>query len=166
MGSDRYQMLQSERTIAFSPDDFVCGDLSLSSPGLLSLSACSPWFRQSDRVRSHLAPDRVFYRGCVQHAALRTPTPSGRTPLPPKFASRLSGFGLLPPRQACVPFRKTSSVALGVGRAGTPSGQACTVAGSFRLLFGRIGSLEHEAPLVKLLLQDGLGDHLGFVLGN
>lgn len=41
-----------------------------------------------------------------------------------------------------------------------------TGAGSFRLFFGRIGSLEHEAPLVELLLQYGLGDHLGFVLGN
>ena len=54
-------------------------------------------------------------------------TPAQRThALPQKFASHLSGFGLLPPRQAWIPFRKTSSVALGVGRAGTPSGQACT----------------------------------------
>src|SRR5580698_5618006 len=46
------------------------------------------------------------------------------------------------------------------------AGLSDTVAGSFRLLFGRIGSLEHEAPLVELLLQYGLGDHLGFVLGD
>jgi len=46
------------------------------------------------------------------------------------------------------------------------AGLSDTVAGSFSLRFGLIGSLEHEAPLVELLLQDGLRDHLGFVLGN
>ena len=82
-------------------------------------------------------------------------TPAQRThALPPKFASRLSGSGLLPPRQAWVPFRKTSPLALGVGRAGTPSGQACTAPSgkslnkgatkmyNRTLLIGRIG---HDA---------------------
>jgi hypothetical protein len=41
-----------------------------------------------------------------------------------------------------------------------------TGADSFGLPFGRVGSLEHETPLVELLLQDVLGDHLGFVLSN
>jgi hypothetical protein len=40
-----------------------------------------------------------------------------------KFASRPAGFGLLPPRQAVVPFQKTCHVALGVGLRSAPSGQ-------------------------------------------
>jgi hypothetical protein len=40
------------------------------------------------------------------------------------------------------------------------------VAGSCVFSFGRAGSLKHEAPLVEFLLQDGLGDHLGFVLSD
>jgi hypothetical protein len=72
------------------------------------------------------APYRVFLPW-MRSACRAQSTPARRTHArPSKFASRLSGFGLLPPRQAWVPFRKTSSVALGVGRAGTPSGQACT----------------------------------------
>ena len=69
-------------------------------------SGFQPWMRSACRAQSTLAQ--------------RTQA------LPPKFAARLSGFRTPPPRQAWVPFRKTSSVALGVGRAGTPSGQACT----------------------------------------
>jgi hypothetical protein len=64
---------------------------------------------------------------CIQRAALKAPPPSDARSLsqnPLRGAS--ARCGLLPPRQAGVPFHRSSSVALGVGRDGTPVGQACT----------------------------------------
>jgi hypothetical protein len=63
---------------------------------------------------------------CVQRAALKTPPPFGRTLSFPESAMRLCEVRTPSPRQAGVPFRRSSSVALGVGRDGTPFGQACT----------------------------------------
>ena len=63
---------------------------------------------------------------CVQRAALKTPPPFGRT-LSFQNPLRASQEVRTPcPRQAGVPFRRFHPVALGVGRDGTPSGQACT----------------------------------------
>ena len=61
----------------------------------------------------------------VQRAALTTPPPFGRTLSCQRFAPRLPGVDSSP-RQARVPFHESFLVALGVGRVGTPSGQACT----------------------------------------
>src|SRR5580698_8269031 len=63
---------------------------------------------------------------CVQRAALKTPPPFGRTLSFPESATRLCKVRTPCPRQAGVPFRRFYPVALGVGRDGTPSGQACT----------------------------------------
>ena len=63
---------------------------------------------------------------CVQRAALKTPPPFGRTLSFPESATRLCKVRTPCPRQAGVPFRRFNPVALGVGRDGTPSGQACT----------------------------------------
>jgi len=63
---------------------------------------------------------------CVQRAALKTPPPFGRTLSFPGSALRLFEVRTPPPRQVWVPFRRSRPVAEGVGRDGTPSGQACT----------------------------------------
>jgi hypothetical protein len=61
----------------------------------------------------------------VQRAALTTPPPFGRT-LSCQDSLRAFQAWTPPPRQARVPFHKSFLVALGVGRVGAPSGQACT----------------------------------------
>ncbi|WP_213807728.1 hypothetical protein [Granulicella sp. dw_53] len=63
---------------------------------------------------------------CVQRAALKTPPPFGRTLSFPESAMRVSEVRTPAPRQAVVPFRRFRPVAEGVGRGGTPYGQACT----------------------------------------
>src|SRR5271156_5423772 len=63
---------------------------------------------------------------CVQRAALKAPPPFGRTLFFPKSATRLCKVRTPYPRQAVVPFRRFRPVAEGVGRDGTPVGQACT----------------------------------------
>jgi hypothetical protein len=63
---------------------------------------------------------------CAQRAALKTPTPFGRTLSFPESATRLFEVRTPAPRQAVVPFRRFCPVAEGVGRDGTPVGQACT----------------------------------------
>src|SRR5271156_4616274 len=63
---------------------------------------------------------------CVQRAALKTPPPFGRTLSFPESAKRLCKVRTPSPRQAGVPFHRFPPVAEGVGRDGTPVGQACT----------------------------------------
>src|SRR6202022_1946734 len=63
---------------------------------------------------------------CVQRAALKTPPPFGRTLSFLESATRLCKVRTPCPRQAGVPFRRFCPVAEGVGRDGTPVGQACT----------------------------------------
>jgi hypothetical protein len=58
----------------------------------------------------------------VQRAALTTPDACS----PAKDSLRAFQAWTPPPRQARVPFHESFLVALGVGRAGTPFGQACT----------------------------------------
>jgi hypothetical protein len=61
----------------------------------------------------------------VQRAALTTPRPSDARS-PAKDSLRAFQAWTPPPSQARVPFHESFLVALGVGRVGTPSGQACT----------------------------------------
>ncbi|WP_213807887.1 hypothetical protein [Granulicella sp. dw_53] len=63
---------------------------------------------------------------CVQRAALKTPPPFGRTLSFPESAARLFEVRTPAPKQVWVPFRRFHPVAEGVGRDGTPYGQACT----------------------------------------
>jgi hypothetical protein len=63
---------------------------------------------------------------CVQRAALKTPPPFGRTLSCPQSAAPLSEVRTPAPKQVWVPFRRFCPVAEGVGRNGTPVGQACT----------------------------------------
>jgi hypothetical protein len=64
---------------------------------------------------------------CLRSACRAQNTPALRThALLPKSATRLCKVRTPCPRQAGVPFRRFYPVALGVGRDGTPSGQACT----------------------------------------
>src|ERR1700709_2769441 len=63
---------------------------------------------------------------CVQRAALKTPPPFGRTLSFPESAARLYKVRTPAPKQVWVPFRRFCPVAEGVGRDGTPVGQACT----------------------------------------
>src|SRR5580700_2705682 len=63
---------------------------------------------------------------CVQRAALKAPPPFGRTLSFLKSATRLCEVRTPAPWRVWVPFRRFCPVALGVGRDGTPSGQACT----------------------------------------
>src|ERR1700727_1175567 len=63
---------------------------------------------------------------CVQRAALKAPPPFGRTLSFPESATRLCEVRTPPPKQVWVPFLRFCPVALGVGRDGTPVGQACT----------------------------------------
>jgi hypothetical protein len=62
----------------------------------------------------------------VQRAALKAPPPFGRTLSFPQSATRLFEVRTPVPKQVWVPFRRFCPVALGVGRDGTPVGQACT----------------------------------------
>jgi len=62
----------------------------------------------------------------VQRAALKTPTPFVRTLFFPESAARLFKMRTPAPKQIWVPFRRFRPVARGVGRDGTPVGQACT----------------------------------------
>ena len=73
------------------------------------------------------APFRFASLVCVQRAALKAPPPFGRTLSFQDSAMRLfKRCGLLGPKPAGVPFRRVYPVAEGVGRDGTPVGQACT----------------------------------------
>src|SRR5258708_27757640 len=63
---------------------------------------------------------------CVQRAALKTPPPFGRTLSFPNPLRASQEVRTPAPRQAVVPFRRFYPVAEGVGRVGTPVGQACT----------------------------------------
>ena len=61
---------------------------------------------------------------CVQRAALKTPTPFGRTLSFQDSAARLFEVRTPAPKQVWVPFHRFCPVAEGVGRDGTPSGQS------------------------------------------
>src|SRR5580704_4463326 len=63
---------------------------------------------------------------CVQRAALRTPPPFGPTLSFFEIRYAPSKVRTPSPRQAVVPFHRFRQVASGVGRDGTPFGQACT----------------------------------------
>jgi len=94
--------------------------------GLIHLAAARPLQSQRRHVGIEQAcSTSVCLSVCVQRASLKAPTPGGRTLSLQRFPWPLR-VRTPPPRQAVVPFHKSLPLALGVGRDGTPSGQACT----------------------------------------
>jgi hypothetical protein len=83
-------------------------------------------------MRSLNRPLQFSLPFCLRSACRAQSTHARRThALPPEI--RAFQVWTPPPRQALVPFHKSPSRALGVGRDGTPFGQACTASsGLFR----------------------------------
>jgi hypothetical protein len=136
----------------FAPVDISYRRLTLSAPKPHQSRSSGTSATQADQWEEveQASSISVCLPVCVQRAALRTPPPIGRTLSRKRFAARLPGADSSP-KISLGPFRKSFPVALGVGRAGTPYGQACTASS------GQTSKTELNHIINKVILIGRLG---------
>ena len=98
----------------------LCGVRTIQFP-----SARPPQSRRINEEVEHAAPFPFAFLVAFSVPRSEHPRPSDARS-PSRHSLRAFQVWTPPPRQARVPFHKSLPLALGVGRVGTPSGQACT----------------------------------------